>query len=405
VSSILSLSKTALLNRAKEFYFSLGVDDGAASLCRANFNYGLAKLHFSQEKMGITPNATFISTPDETISRNATRWASGYGYGGKLTTGNSNDPIIFVDTKPNVCGMLVGGLQELPSPDEIIKNINKVINSEIYIDDIKIEWDYKKSNHFIDVFKTKRAEDCHYTFPPYMFIIHGSLPELRKKSNDELGLYYDFSKVLMDMCEIIETPFGKTYCLQGENAKEYYQFYLKAKNLAARKRIMAAKLLFGDFQVISNPVHQGLMSYGEMLLGAQHISEDSRKIFPVALRSDLPSYLISALPNLTEDQIDNIGFENRAKRNGVLSHLQNFNVLPHGGGYTLPHINHVKKVLEIEKERFFVCEQENEDATMIFSDITATQFLYRGKKIIRRIEELNLGRIEAKLVPKFILKI
>lgn len=405
MQTITTLSKNDLLNRSKKYYFSLGVDDGAASLCQANFAYGLAKLHYSQEKIGIEPNATFISTPDETITRNAIRWASGYGYGGKLTTGDPNDPIIFVDAKPNVCGMLVGGLDALPDPDTIIKNINKVLNTEMYLENLKLEWDYKKSNHFIDVFETKPTEDTTFQFPPYMFIIHGSLPELRKETDKGPGLYYDASKTLKAMCKVIDTPFGKTYYLDGTNAKDYLQFYMTAKRLAAKKRVIAAELLFGKFNIISNPVHQGLLSYSEMLLGAQHISEEVRKIFPVALRSDLPSYLISALPNLTEEQIDNLGFENRAKKHGVLSHLENFNVLPHGGGYTLPHISNVTKVLEIDGERFFVCEQENEDATIIFSEVSSTQFLYRGKKIIKRIQDLTLGRIEAKLVPKFILKI
>ena len=77
----------------------------------------------------------------------------------------------------------------------------------------------------------------------------------------------------------------------------------------------------------------------------------------MALRSDLPAYLITALPNLTEEQIDDLGFENRAKKYGVMKFLRNFNVIPHGGGYQLPHISSVKKVLEIDGERFFVCNK------------------------------------------------
>ncbi len=355
--------------------------------------------------MGKLPNATFISTPDETISRNTKRWSSGYGYGGKLTTGDPKDPLMFIDTKPNVCGMLVGGLEELPKPDQIIKNINKVLNSEIYLDNIKLEWDYKKNNHFNDVFETKTDSDSDLQFPPYTFIIHGSIPELRKATDKGPGLYYDQSPELLDLCQSVETPFGKTFFLEGRNAKDFFQFYLYAKDLAARKREMTAEILFGKFKKLSNPVHQGFLSYGEMLLGAQHISEEKDKLFPVALRSDLPSYLITALPNLTEDQIDDLGFENRAKKLGVLNNLKNLNILPHGGGYELPHINRVTEVLEIDGERFFVCEQEVEDGVFIFSDVSATQFLYRGKKIIKRIEDLKLGEIEAKLCPKFILKI
>ena len=90
---------------------------------------------------------------------------------------------------------------------------------------------------------------------------------------------------------------------------------------------------------------------------------------------------------------------------GVLDHLKNFNSLPHGGGYALPHISQVNEILEIDGERFFVCEQETEDAISILSDVTETQFLYRGKKIINKIQNLGLGNLEVKLHPKFILKI
>ena len=406
--SVLSLSKDDLLNRAKKFYFSLGLDDGAARLCKKNFQYGLAKLHYAQEKLGMEANATFISTPDETISRNVRRWISGYGYGGKLITGDPKDPLIFIDVKPNACGMLVGGLNKLLNPDEIIKHIHEVVKVDYFIDDIKLQWDYKKSNHFIDIFEMRNDEENSPNKKlnsKYKFIIHGSIPELRSATEKGPGLYYDTSKVLRDMCKKIKTPFGNVYYLDGNDAKEYLRFFTYAKKIAAEKRKKAGELLFGKFVEISNPMHQGLLSYGEMLLGAQHITEQKDKLFPVALRSDLPAYLITALPNLTEEQIDDLGFENRAKKYGVIDYLRNFNVIPHGGGYQLSHINSVKNVLEVDRGRYFVCEQENENAITIFSDVKDSQFSYRGKKVITRILDLNLGTVEAKLFPKIVLKI
>ena len=305
------MSKTDLLLRAKKHYFSLGVDDGAAILCKENFRYGLAKIQYAQEALGKAPNATFVSTPDETISRNRKRWSSGYGYGGKLTWGDPNDPLIFIDVKPNACGMLVGGLEEMPKPSDIIKQINKIINSDVYVDGFKLKWDFKKGNHFIDVFESEILSENDTKYPKYMFIIHGSVPELRDANEKGPGLYYDSSKTLYDMCKKLNTPFGEVLYLDGNNAKEYLNYFEFAKRFAAKKRIEAAKLLFGEFEVISNPMHQGLLNYGEVLLGAQHITEDTRKLFPVALRSDLPAFLVSALPNLTDEQIEDLGFENR----------------------------------------------------------------------------------------------
>ncbi|MHA1775478.1 MAG: hypothetical protein DRO88_00130 [Promethearchaeia archaeon] len=405
MQAISFLSKKELLKRAKSFYFSLGVEDGASSLCRWNFQYGLAKIHYAQEQLGKDPLATFISTPDETISRNKIRWQNGYGYGGKLTWGDAHDPLIFIDTKPNACGMLVGGLDELPEPSEIIQNINKIIQKEVYIDDIKIQWDFKKGNHFIDVFEIEEKFNDSMRFPNFMFVIHGSAPELRQKNEKGIGIYYDQSPELRQICKKIDTPFGPILYLDGTDAKDFMKYFNYVKWYAAEKRKKAAEMLFGKIQVVSNPMHQGLINFGEILLGAQHISDDPKKLFPVALRSDLPMYLITALPNLTTKQIENLGFEHRAKKNGVYEQLTHFNVIPHGGGYYLPHVNRVTDVLEFDGTRYFVCEQENEEAIMIFSDVRETQFSYRGKKIVNKVEDLNLGKIELKLKPKFVLKI
>ncbi|QEE16408.1 hypothetical protein DSAG12_02238 [Promethearchaeum syntrophicum] len=400
-----TLEKTEMLKYAQKHYFSLGIDDGAAKLCKSNFRFGLAKIHFAQNHLGLKPNATFISTPDETISRNKRRWNSGYGYGGKLIWGHKNDPLIFVDTKPNACGMLVGGLDELPKPDDILKKVKNIVSSEVYIDNIKVEWDYHKGNHFIDIMETDLDSYNSQKFPKYMFVIHGSAPELQQENDKGVGLYYDKSKNLMNICNSINTPFGEIKYLEGNNAKEYFEFFNFAKKFAADKRRKAAEMLFGNFKEISNPLHQGLLSYGELVLGAQHITSDEQKIFPIALRSDLPIYLMHGVKSLSEEQIDDLGFENRAKKFGILKNLKEFNVLPHGGGYDLPHINSVIEVLEIENEHYFVCEQEIQEGFTIFSDVAETSYIYRGKKIVNRTVNLELGNIVGKLFPKFVLKI
>ena len=97
------LSKENLLQRAKEYIFSSGLNDGASKLCKANMKYGLAQFHLIQEKHGFEPKATFISSPDETISRNNFRWNSGLGYGGRLNWGDGHDKLIFLNVKPNCC--------------------------------------------------------------------------------------------------------------------------------------------------------------------------------------------------------------------------------------------------------------------------------------------------------------
>ncbi len=184
------LSKEDLLKRANEFIFSSGLNDGASKLCKANMKYGLAQFHLIQEKYGFEPKATFISSPDETISRNNFRWNSGLGYGGRLNWGEGDDKLIFLNIKPNCCGLLVGGLEDLPDPYDIIKKIDSVKSTELYYDDALINWDYGVSNHFINCFETKNLSDTN--FPPYMFMIHGSAPEFRADKYG-IGLYIDTS--------------------------------------------------------------------------------------------------------------------------------------------------------------------------------------------------------------------
>ena len=89
------------MTRAADHIFSTGLRDGGTQLCRANMKYGLAKIHWVQEQLGLKPDATFISTPDMTITRNAARWKSGFGYGGKISWGDGNDELVILNVKPN----------------------------------------------------------------------------------------------------------------------------------------------------------------------------------------------------------------------------------------------------------------------------------------------------------------
>ncbi|KKM89487.1 hypothetical protein LCGC14_1248150 [marine sediment metagenome] len=218
------LSKLDLLDRANQFIFSTGLNDGASKLCKANMKYGLSQFHLIQEKYGFEPKASFISSPDETISRNKFRWNSGLGYGGKLNWGDGNEKLIFLNMKPNCCGILVGGLEELPDPYNLIKNIDKAKSKELYHNDILLNWDYGISNHFINCFETKNLSDIN--IPPYIFLIHGSAPEFRD-DNYGLGLYVDKSFTLKELAIEESSKFGKQYILLGSDAKEYLNFNKK----------------------------------------------------------------------------------------------------------------------------------------------------------------------------------
>lgn len=401
-NKISELSKLELLQRANDFIFSTGLNDGASKLCRANMKYGLAQFHLIQENYGFEPKATFISSPDETISRNNFRWNSGLGYGGRLNWGSGNEKIVFLNVKPNCCGILVGGIEELPDAYEIIKKIDNVKSTELYSGDVLINWDYGISNHFINCYETKILSDI--DLPPYIFMIHGSAPEFRDDKYG-LGLYIDSSKSLMNLAIKEPTDFGYQYILLDSDAKEYVEFNKKAINFSSVKReIIAMNLFSSDFEVICNTPHQFLKDYNNMYLGSN--CTDEGNIYPTTLRADLAGYLFRGRKSFSKITLKNNGFLERAEKFELLDLLLNANILPHGGGYMLPDISQVQKVLEYKHQRYFACELvKDKNKLKIVRNVKELQFEYRGRDVILKTIQLELGDIIARLNPIFSLKL
>ncbi|NVM45008.1 MAG: hypothetical protein HWN79_08830 [Candidatus Lokiarchaeota archaeon] len=402
------MSKIELLQRANDYIFSTGLNDGASKLCKANMKYGLAQFHLIQEKYGFEPKATFISSPDETISRNNFRWNSGLGYGGRLNWGSGSDKIVFLNIKPNCCGILVGGLEELPDAYEIIKEIDNVKSMELYSGEVLINWDYGISNHFINCYETKNLSDLN--FPPYIFMIHGSAPEFRDDRYG-IGLYIDSSKSLIDHAIKEPTELGNQFILLDSDAKEYFEFNKKAINFSNLKReIIAMNLFSSDYKVICNTPHQFLKDYNNMYLGSNctDVQSDfiSNDIFPTALRADLAAYLFRGRKSFSETTLKNNDFLERAVNFELKDLLTNANLLPHGGGYLLPDISRVQKVLEYKDQRYFACELiKARNKLKIIRNVKELQFEYRGRDVILKTLQLELGEIIARLNPIFSLKL
>jgi len=395
--------KGELLENARKHCFFIGLNDSGAELCKANSPYGIAAIHYVQKKLGKKPDATFIFTPDMTITRNTNRWISGFGYGGKITWGDGNDEIVMLNVKPNACGTLVGGLEKMPDIDGLINKLHKMEKDDMKLDDLQIKWDFYKSNHFIDLFQVKPVSRLDIELPPYAFVIHGSAGELTGDSKLGFGLYYDKSKKLYDMAEHIDTPFGEFHLLTGDKARKYFERYQYIDTFAKRKRKLAAKLLFGDFLEIANHTHQGLINMNEIILGC-HYSEGG-KLYPLTLRGDLPAYLVRGLTSLSPETIDFLGFEKRAHTLGVYDRLLNANIIPHGGGYVLPDILGVNRVMEIEGKRYFEVDMQNDRGKKIISEVRELPYEYRGRKVILGALEANLIEIVVKLIPLYVIKL
>jgi hypothetical protein len=398
------MDREEYLSRAKDHLFMTGINDNGMKLCAANMVYGIAKIHFLQEKLGLKADATFISTPDATITRNAERWNNGFGYGGKIEWGDGTLELMILDLLPNACGMLVGGLAELPQIETLIDKVStiSVKSSDIKVNGIKVVWDFGKGNHFIDVFKVRDIMGME-NFLPYIFIIHGAGDELRDDNPKGYGLYYYRSKRLENIAKKIDTLFGKIRFLTGKEASDYYEQYKFVDDFSKRRRIEFAKRLFGDFKIISNETHQGLADINTMLLGC-HLIKDN-KILPITLRGDLPAYLVYGKPSFTKEQIENLGFEKRAKKLDLTKRLRNANVVPHGGGYHFPDILSVLKVIENNGQRYFLMDLINDRGKKVIKDLREIPYDYRGRMVVLRTLELDLAKIIAKLIPLYVLKI
>ena len=398
------MNKEGMLQNAKDHCFFIGLHDSGAELCKANTVYGIAGIHFVQNQLDISANATFISTPDMTITRNSSRWGSGFGYGGKISWGAGNNDLVVLDVKPNACGMLVGGLEELPDIEGLIKKLYKLEASSIEIDGVKVTWDFYRSNHFIDVFRVKPVVKLEQNLLPYAFIIHGAAGELRGDNESGFGIYYDKSKQLREMTENVDTPFGEFHILTGSSAKKYFEQYQRAENHSKKKRKIAAEYLFGKFVEISNETHQGLINMNEIALGCHYLSNQTT-LFPLTLRADLPAYLVKGNTNLRSESIELLGFEKRAKNLDLYGRLLNANIIPHGGGYVLPDILTVNKVTQVDGKRYFEVEMQNDRGKKIIREVRELPYEYRGRRVVLRTLEIGSIEIVAKLTPEYVLKI
>ncbi|MHA2051851.1 MAG: hypothetical protein ACW986_19740, partial [Promethearchaeota archaeon] len=280
---------------------------------------------------------------------------------------------------------------------------------ELYHNDILINWDYGVSNHFINCFETKNLSDL--DLPPYIFLIHGSAPEYRDDNVYGAGLYIDKSKMLKELSVEENTKLGKQYILLDSDADSYLKIHNQALDFSNSKReIIASKLFDYGYKVICNQPHQFLKDYNNMYLGSNctdiNSSNITSDIFPTTLRADISAYLFRGRKNFSMTTLRNEDFLQRAENFELVDTLTNACVLPHGGGYELTDIEDVLDILEYKHQRYFVTSlKTNTSRLKIIRNVGELQFEYRGRDIVLKTLQLNLGEIVARLNPLFSLKL
>lgn len=381
----------------------MGIDDSAARLCAANMAYGLAKTNYVLQELGYPPDATFIASPDMTITRNTARWQAGFGYGGKVQWGDGDRPLLILDVKPNGCGMLVGGLPEMPDVQDVVERLGSLKARKVTISGVEVEWDFARGNHFIDLCRLTSSVPG-ANLPPYAFVIHGSCPELCGETVLGPGSYWDRSQALQQQARVMQTPWGPLHVLLDEAAENFVEFWGRADEFSKQRRQVAAEHCFGDFEPIANTTHQGMQGPNTVLLGCQDTKDPSARLFPIMVRSDLPGYLFEGYPNLAPAVIAALGFEERANEIGVMQRLLNANIIPHGAGYAIPHLREVLRVLEVGDQRYFEMSTIESQTTELVQDLHDVQQKYRGRQPVLKALECGLGRMVGKLTPVHVLK-
>ena len=384
------------LERAREYCFFFDARDIAALLCRHNVIYGIAKIQNVQKQLGYPQDASFISSPDSTITRNITRWKAGFGYGGRIDWSGDFFPL---ELKPNACGVLLAGLQRKPDIEKLRIHCQEMAEKTYKLNGINLEWDFGTSNHFINVYKAEKGTISGYK---YFVIIHGSGKELRGKNKYGPGLYLDESETLHDKSERVSTPWGFLHILKGANAREFYEYYKIADDFSKKRREMFMKLIDIDAGILFNETHQGLLSQNTSLLGCYaYISKkDKKPWYPVTLRADLPAYLVKPLDIYSIDTLKRNGFMDRAQKYDIVSRLNHANIIPHGGGYSLPEIKDFTLRLDGE-ERVYDFQPYGHG----YTNIRTLPYEYRGKELINTILEFSVGKIVATLNPLISLTI
>lgn len=400
------LDKKALIDASTKRIFSFGPRDLASALAYENMRYGLGKIMYALDDYDVS----CVFGPDATITRNVERWESGFGYGAVIRWPERG--VFFPQIRPNACGMLLARIDELPSRENIIHRMSEVMDSDLFLDGVRVRPDFGHGNHFFEFYSVlETSPDVSTDIPKdgFYVLLHGSAPE---RKDAFYGVTGSEQRVL--------TPMGEISFLDGAAGKEYYRNWADLEDFSMRRREFILKEVIGGFSVVSNTTHQGLSAGSEIRLGCYNSVQ--KALFPVAMRWDIPVYVFRGKPNLSGEVIGRVGFLGRAEETGMLERLQNTNILPHGGGYKvdleytrITVVNggdHNHFVLSGAKPASSVSEMMDNSkrgvssfGEMVIMNPRELPYDYRGLSVIEKTMEYELGTPVAKLQPLMTLKV
>lgn len=371
-------------NEVEENIFSIAVNDLSSNISILNTKFGFYKLKKAMEKLGYDNSPFCVFGPDAGVTRNFERWKSGFGYGCLINWGEPE--LAFPQMKPNACGMLVAKISEVPNEEELIERIQKFNKKNPVLWNKELKWDLGKSNHFVEILKATESKLNNIERGENLVLMHTSPTELKP-------LLYDFDKWEERGGKWIETGEGDILVLEGEVADNYYDTYQGIEEFSNKKRELIANYLFDSPKFVSNKIHQGISKPGEIRLGLYDCGED---YFPISLRPDLPIYIVEGKKNIKRDILKEKGI-------GEKKWLENINILPHGGGYTFNLSQNGIDLIKKDGNRFYRVNFDGRD--YIFSNPSTLPYSYRGKEVIEKIKQWDLGKPLVKMKQKYTVKV
>lgn len=238
----------------------------SAQFARSRLERFLVNLSQVQSQSG-DDAAWFLALPDFSPSLNRNRVRVGIPVGGLLGWA---DPTIVPATLPvNGCGMAVAKLKSSIADTDMPTRIQAFLASKPSIDDIPVEWDAGRKNHFLSIYEDAQGES--------FAILHCSLPELKAESRSGLQSTSAGSNPL------------EFYC--GRYAERFFANAVRIQDLAVRKRRLICERVFPGCEVISNRNHVSFIAPGLAAIGC-YVSRGPLKNSPFTVGPTRDAYLL-----------------------------------------------------------------------------------------------------------------
>lgn len=381
------------MRNAEKSLFSLGLGDASEEVGRINATLFLAKIHFIHEQLGYKPYGMFIGAPDFTFQTSYYKFHEVVPEGGKIIWGDGTYDFIPGEIRFDFCGMLVGAVENNPSLEEILDNLHKMKMEkekyEVWGERIQSR-NFGPGSHFLNIYEVEDHEAL--GLPRSVAVLHTSSNEMR----DPL---VHFTR---EKAEEIQTPFGRSYILQGGDAREYRKRCRYASDFSKEKRKLLFEEIFRSDEIIANHNHNELIGTNEAIIGCNIINEE--EVYSITLIDSFPAYLVKGKKNLSPEKIEEIGFTSRITERWMYDRLLNANILPHGGGHKLNEVDSVAKVILYPDAKVIIPICRTKTGTNAYEDMETISRSYRFEGTLERVESLELADHYATLRFKYGIK-